>query len=229
MEKRIRNLIYKILDERKDLLIIPLKQRAKFEGWLKFELAHALVLDGMENVVVEAKYDNSSKRADIMFRLGEKSYKIELKTPNTNWRVDGIENMHRPITKNINSIIHDIYKLNTGDSSIGIIAFVLFPLSSNDEDWKFYIKRISDKTQLNINDKHCKTIKILKDSQKDNMLICVYKTKMKKYVCVVCGYEYDPKLGDESQGVKPGTAFEDLPEDWVCPLCGVGKDQFEEA
>ena len=52
---------------------------------------------------------------------------------------------------------------------------------------------------------------------------------MKKYVCVVCGYEYDPKLGDESQGVNPGTAFEDLPEDWVCPLCGVGKDQFEEA
>ncbi len=55
------------------------------------------------------------------------------------------------------------------------------------------------------------------------------KNYMKKYVCVVCGYEYDPKLGDESQGVKPGTAFEDLPEDWVCPLCGVGKDQFEEA
>ena len=131
----------------------------------------------MENVVVEAKYDNSSKRADIMFRLGEKSYKIELKTPNTNWRVDGIENMHRPITKNINSIIHDIYKLNTGDSSIGIIAFVLFPLSSNDEDWKSYIERISDKTQENINDKHCRTIKILTDSQKDNMLICVYKTK----------------------------------------------------
>ena len=50
---------------------------------------------------------------------------------------------------------------------------------------------------------------------------------MKKYVCVVCGYEYDPKLGDESQGVKPGTAFEDLPEDWVCPLCGVGKEDFE--
>ena len=52
---------------------------------------------------------------------------------------------------------------------------------------------------------------------------------MKKYVCVVCGYEYDPAQGDETQYIKPGTAFEDLPEDWVCPLCGVGKDQFEEA
>ncbi len=52
---------------------------------------------------------------------------------------------------------------------------------------------------------------------------------MKKYVCVVCGYEYDPAQGDKTQDIKPGTAFEDLPEDWVCPLCGVGKDQFEEA
>lgn len=52
---------------------------------------------------------------------------------------------------------------------------------------------------------------------------------MKKYVCVVCGYEYDPEAGDPDNGIEPGTAFEDLPEDWVCPLCGVGKDQFEEA
>lgn len=51
---------------------------------------------------------------------------------------------------------------------------------------------------------------------------------MKSYVCTVCGYVYDPQVGDEDNGVKPGTAFESLPEDWVCPLCGVGKDQFEE-
>lgn len=45
-----------------------------------------------------------------------------------------------------------------------------------------------------------------------------------KYVCTVCGYEYDPEVGDPDNGIAPGTAFEDLPEDWVCPLCGVGKD-----
>ena len=45
---------------------------------------------------------------------------------------------------------------------------------------------------------------------------------MKKYVCTVCGYEYDPEVGDPDNGIAPGTAFEDLPEDWVCPLCGVG-------
>lgn len=50
---------------------------------------------------------------------------------------------------------------------------------------------------------------------------------MKKYVCTVCGYVYDPAVGDPDSGVAPGTAFEDIPEDWLCPLCGVGKEDFE--
>ena len=50
---------------------------------------------------------------------------------------------------------------------------------------------------------------------------------MEKYVCTVCGYVYDPEVGDPDAGIEPGTAFEDLPEDWVCPECGVGKDEFE--
>ena len=50
---------------------------------------------------------------------------------------------------------------------------------------------------------------------------------MKKYVCEVCGYEYDPAAGDPDNGIAPGTAFEDLPEDWVCPVCGVGKENFK--
>ncbi len=51
-------------------------------------------------------------------------------------------------------------------------------------------------------------------------------TTMKKYVCDPCGYVYDPELGDPDNGIAPGTAFEDLPEDWVCPICGVGKEDF---
>lgn len=51
---------------------------------------------------------------------------------------------------------------------------------------------------------------------------------MKKYVCTACGYVYDPGIGDPDSGIKPGTAFENIPDDWVCPLCGVGKDMFEE-
>ena len=49
---------------------------------------------------------------------------------------------------------------------------------------------------------------------------------MKKYVCDVCGYIYDPAEGDPDNGVAAGTAVEDIPVSWVCPLCGVGKDQF---
>ncbi|MGD9605115.1 MAG: rubredoxin [Bacilli bacterium] len=49
---------------------------------------------------------------------------------------------------------------------------------------------------------------------------------MDRYVCDVCGYVYDPAVGDETQGIAPGTAFEDLPDDWVCPDCGVGKENF---
>jgi rubredoxin len=51
---------------------------------------------------------------------------------------------------------------------------------------------------------------------------------MKKYICIACGYIYDPEIGDPDNGVDPGTSWENVPEDWLCPLCGVGKDQFEE-
>jgi len=52
---------------------------------------------------------------------------------------------------------------------------------------------------------------------------------MKKYVCNVCGYVYDPADGDPDNGIEPGTAFQDLPDDWVCPECGAGKDEFSPA
>ncbi len=49
---------------------------------------------------------------------------------------------------------------------------------------------------------------------------------MKKYKCDVCGWEYDPQTGDPDNGVEPGTPFEKLPDDWTCPVCGAGKDDF---
>ena len=49
---------------------------------------------------------------------------------------------------------------------------------------------------------------------------------MKKYECDVCGYVYDEALGDPDNGIAPGTLFEDLPDDWECPTCNVGKDEF---
>jgi PAS domain S-box-containing protein len=50
---------------------------------------------------------------------------------------------------------------------------------------------------------------------------------MAKYECTVCGYIYDPELGDPDGGIDPGTPFEEIPDDWVCPVCGASKDQFE--
>lgn len=50
---------------------------------------------------------------------------------------------------------------------------------------------------------------------------------MKKYACP-CGYVYDPEIGDPDSGIAPGTAWEDVPEDWVCPICGLSKDMFTE-
>jgi rubredoxin len=50
---------------------------------------------------------------------------------------------------------------------------------------------------------------------------------MDKYKCLVCGYIYNPEVGDPDNGIAPKTSFQDLPDNWVCPECGVGKDQFE--
>jgi rubredoxin len=49
---------------------------------------------------------------------------------------------------------------------------------------------------------------------------------MKSYICDLCGYIYDPAVGDPDGGIAPGTPFDKIPEDWVCPVCGAGKDSF---
>lgn len=61
--------------------------------------------------------------------------------------------------------------------------------------------------------------------------IVVNKNKeavMTKWECTACGYIYDPEVGDPDNGIDEGTSFDELPEDWVCPVCGVDKDMFEE-
>ena len=73
-----------------------------------------------------------------------------------------------------------------------------------------------------INDKISKErLKIIVNSRKLRKEI-----SMKSYICDVCGYIYDPAEGDPENGVEPGTSFDDIPEDWLCPLSGVGKEDF---
>jgi len=50
---------------------------------------------------------------------------------------------------------------------------------------------------------------------------------MQKYICRICGYVYDPAIGDPDSGIAPGTEFKDIPDTWVCPICAVGKDEFD--
>jgi rubredoxin len=50
---------------------------------------------------------------------------------------------------------------------------------------------------------------------------------MQQWKCTICGYVYDPAIGDKSNGIRPGTPFDALPQDWACPVCGAGKDMFE--
>ena len=64
------------------------------------------------------------------------------------------------------------------------------------------------------------------DKSKLNIQKIKEKTIYDKYYCTVCGYVYDPEIGDDNSGIKPGTLFEDLPDDWSCPVCGATKDMF---
>lgn len=64
------------------------------------------------------------------------------------------------------------------------------------------------------------------DRRSSNSITTV-KPKMAKYECLVCGWVYDEETGDPDSGIDPGTKFEDLPDDWVCPMCGAGKEDFE--
>lgn len=92
----------------------------------------------------------------------------------------------------------------------------------------------NSKTQKHKNDKFTKLVLLfyIKRSIISVTIIIIKNLggyAMQKYVCGPCGYEYDPEVGDPDNGIAPGTAFEDLPEDWVCPVCGLGKDAFEPA
>lgn len=62
----------------------------------------------------------------------------------------------------------------------------------------------------------------------EDIATLINKSIMEKYVCEVCDWVYDPAIGDPEGGIAPGTRFEDIPDDWVCPICGVGKDQFKQ-
>jgi hypothetical protein len=178
MDEMIRQWIVEILQQHKPIITIALRQRAKFEGWLKFELAALIEARGVDLVEVESSSDKSEatlSRSDISFQYRNIRYDVELKTPNTNWRMSGVRNLTRPITKNIAEIVRDATKLMSCPDQ-GVIAFVLFPVPSQDNRWHEYIKRIANETSIPIDiGVHCQSVTFfLSDYQKSDVVVCAF-------------------------------------------------------
>lgn len=138
MVNELNGLIQDILKSNVDLLSIAVTQRAKFEGWLKFELARALKKNYANTRVEYCVGEEKKVFVDI---FSNDSF-IELKTPNTNYRIADCDEKTRPITKNVSSIIDDITKLKALNKK-GYIAFVMFPLDE-DEKYRTHVDKIKD-------------------------------------------------------------------------------------
>jgi len=160
-DELIRTWIIEVIRARPGLVALALRQRAKFEGWLKFELAAYAEAQGAEAVEVESalgELDHS--RSDLTFTYRGRYCGVELKTCNTNWRIEGARSCTRPITKNIKGIIADAKKLENfpGD---GIVAFCMFPVPSGDGRWTEYLDEIGEKLGLALSvDRHTARISI---------------------------------------------------------------------
>lgn len=159
MEQQLNDILVNILKSRQDLVFIAIKQRAKFEGWLKFELANELRKLYPDTCVEKCM---SGKLVDVF----SNDSCIELKTPNTSYRHDGCENRTRPITNNIASIIDDINALKKIGVD-GYIAFIMFPIDNNGK-YKSHI----DKIDANVKKSVKTVIKI------NNIPILVYTAKV---------------------------------------------------
>lgn len=151
IEKTLRLWIVEIINNHHSLLAIALRQRAKFEHWLKFELAHRVIQGGASNVLVEESISSSDNqyKCDLAFTLDQIRYYVELKTANTNWRIPGVLNLTRPITRNIAGIIGDANKLRNSVRN-GIVAFILFPIRPRDRRWLQYLDRISNELDIEL-------------------------------------------------------------------------------
>jgi hypothetical protein len=159
MDATIRRWIVDVLQAHLELLAIPMRQRAKFEHWLKFELSAYAEQHGATQLEVEAPLANGF-RSDVAFYWQAARYHIELKTPNTNYRMPGVENRTCPITKNVHEIIEDGKKLNDCEAR-GVVAFVLCPIPQGDNRWKEYMERISGELDIRLSEEaNCSRVTI---------------------------------------------------------------------
>jgi hypothetical protein len=150
----IRSRLNNIQSQRRNLILIACQQRAKFEGWLKFELASAIAHhNDIKQIILEDKYPTSG-RSDMSFIYKDTKWYVEMKTANTNWRAEGLQNITRPIKLNIDSIISDIQRLQQHSSTAkGLIIFLLFPIPTRiwekeTERLNYHLQRIEEESHL---------------------------------------------------------------------------------
>ncbi|MGA3086079.1 MAG: hypothetical protein ABSE95_15005 [Thermodesulfobacteriota bacterium] len=154
LEQNIFVLFNNILANRQDVILLACQQRAKFEGWLKFELASAISNENnFSQVILEDGYTNGG-RSDISFLFQGNKYYIEMKTANTNWRAEGLENRSRPVTANMKRIVDDICVLRDKSASAhALLVFVLFPIPdrlwrNTREQLNYHLRHIEESSGL---------------------------------------------------------------------------------
>lgn len=177
MDKILRHWIAQVIRQNESVIKIAVRQRAKFEGWLKFEIAAFAEINGATTVEVETPSisGESRERADLSFIYSGEKFDVELKTTNTNWRMAGVVNATRPITENVAKIVRDAMKLRQSPNK-GLVAFVMFPVSSNDDQWKKYIRRIADETKLPVSTQdNCEKVSIsLGGRDNAGLIVCTF-------------------------------------------------------
>jgi len=128
MFKSIVDIVRGVLTDRRDTVWLAIRQRAKFEGWLKLELARALEMAGFTEVELECQYAGRRK-ADLAFRIQGIRCFMELSMCNTNWRVKSVRTANRPITKNVEHVLNDIEKLKmVKEPDVGLALTLFFPV-----------------------------------------------------------------------------------------------------
>jgi hypothetical protein len=175
MHEQCREWIVDVLQGHLSLVKVAIRQRAKFEGWLKFELACYIEQIGDHVVQIETSDSGEIGRSDITFYVDSERYDLELKTPNTNWRVPGVANINRPITQNMAEIVKDASKLQ-GCSGHGLVAFVLFPVPRNDYRWHGYLDRIANALLIPLSENaNCSRMYVpLETTDGCEMIVCCF-------------------------------------------------------
>jgi hypothetical protein len=154
LSSEVQGILRILLLSRKDVALLACQQRAKFEGWLKFELASALKgKAGFDRIILEDSYATNG-RSDISFEYAGNKWFVEMKTANTNWRAENLENLSRPVTRNMDGITEDIIVLREKSTPAhGLAVFCIFPIP--DRLWKntreqlnYHLRRIEEAGKL---------------------------------------------------------------------------------